>query len=203
MGKSIKPANLIAQAYREFGLRLSVVRSELLMTQKELADKVGISNRNISLYENGHTYPHTKTICKLATALGCSIEYLTNGQTVIKDLESKIMQFITRKKVVLMYREPPSENYYTEQHMFVDLDQQSGGYATRATMLQAHDFQTVEKANAYDPKGEFIIGCLEIVGQMVIDTEQESIRGITNKEHREKEIRRQQYLALKQEFESE
>lgn len=110
------------------------------------------------------------------------------------------MQTFTQTKTVLMYREKPRESYYSDQYMFVDLDQSSGGYPCRANMLKAHDFKTVEAAAEYDKKGEFIIAELTITGTVVVDEKQDSIRAITNKEHQEKELRRQQYEQLRKEF---
>jgi hypothetical protein len=113
------------------------------------------------------------------------------------------MQTFTQTKTVLMYREKPKETYYNDQHMFVDLDQQSGGYPCRATMLEAHDFKTVEDAAKYDKKGEFIIGELTIVGTVVVDEKMDSIRTlkVVSKEQYDKELRRQKYEELRKEFE--
>lgn len=65
------------------------------------------------------------------------------------------MSTFTSTKIVLMYKTEPTESYYDKNFMFVDLDQQSGGYPTRATPENAHNFRTVEKAKLYDSKNEF------------------------------------------------
>lgn len=53
------------------------------------------------------------------------------------------------KRIVLKYPTPPTESYYTEDHMYVALDSGSGGYPTRSTILEAHDFKTLEEAQDY------------------------------------------------------
>ena len=110
------------------------------------------------------------------------------------------IQFQIKKRVVLMYREKSEESHYSNDYMFVDLDQSSGGYPTRATMLDAHTFQSVEQAGKYDSKNEFIIAELNIMGTVTYDQRQDDIRKITNKELREKEERRYTYETLKKEF---
>lgn len=67
------------------------------------------------------------------------------------------MSIFTEKKIVLMYKTKPTESYYSEKYMFVDLDQSSGGYPCRATVLNAYDFKTIEKAKKYDYHNEFLI----------------------------------------------
>lgn len=92
-----------------------------------------------------------------------------------------------------MYREKPEESYYTNQHMFVDLDESSGGYPTRATMLNAHDFKTVQKAIQYDSHfNEFIVAKLVINGVVSVEANIEEVRN-----------RREQYMKLKKEFDSD
>lgn len=111
------------------------------------------------------------------------------------------MQTFTQFKTVLMYREKPTEDYYNDQHMFVDLDKPSGGYPCRADILNAHNFISVEAAGNYDQIGKFIIAKLTIKGTVVVDENLDSIRSKVNKELQEKELRRQQYEELRKEFE--
>ncbi|MBW6122594.1 hypothetical protein KZ843_06765 [Pseudomonas aeruginosa] len=53
------------------------------------------------------------------------------------------------KRIVLKYPSAPTETYYTEEHMYVALDSGSGGYPVRSTILNAHDFKTLEAAQKY------------------------------------------------------
>jgi transcriptional regulator with XRE-family HTH domain len=50
------------------------------MLQKDLADKAGLSQRIISKYEMGETFPRGATLHKLAGALGVSVDYLSRDE---------------------------------------------------------------------------------------------------------------------------
>ena len=50
--------------------RLKVLRSEHVLTLRELAEKAGVSKDTIWRLENGHSEAHPSTIRKLARALG-------------------------------------------------------------------------------------------------------------------------------------
>ena len=54
-------------------LRLKIKRVEKGLTQKELADMVGIGQGVISSYETGKYFPRKKVLDRLAQALGCEV----------------------------------------------------------------------------------------------------------------------------------
>lgn len=54
-------------------LRLKIKRIEKGLTQKELADMVGIGQGFISSYETGKYFPRKKVLDRLAQALGCEV----------------------------------------------------------------------------------------------------------------------------------
>ena len=53
------------------GEKIRNLRKAAGLSQKELAEKVGVDISAISLWENGKTYPTYTNILKLAEALGC------------------------------------------------------------------------------------------------------------------------------------
>jgi putative transcriptional regulator len=57
-------------------IRLKLVRTELGLTQAELAARVGVSRKTINTVENGVFVPSTTLALKLAAALGCKVEDL-------------------------------------------------------------------------------------------------------------------------------
>lgn len=60
-----------------FGEKIRTERRKLNLTQKELADKVGVTNRVITSYETGKSFPRTRDAYKkLAAALGVNVNYL-------------------------------------------------------------------------------------------------------------------------------
>jgi putative transcriptional regulator len=57
-------------------IRLKLVRTELGLTQAELAARIGVSRKTINTVENGVFVPSTTLALKLAAALGCKVEDL-------------------------------------------------------------------------------------------------------------------------------
>lgn len=74
---------------------ISTLRKEKGMTQKELADKLGITDKAVSKWERNVSFPDTATIPKLAEILGISVEELMNVKIAPvsehKDMENMIM----------------------------------------------------------------------------------------------------------------
>jgi transcriptional regulator with XRE-family HTH domain len=67
-----------------FAERLRKTREEAKMLQKDLANKAGLSQRIISKYERGESYPRGASLHKLADALETPVSYLTDE--VVSDL---------------------------------------------------------------------------------------------------------------------
>ncbi|MBE7078548.1 MAG: helix-turn-helix transcriptional regulator [Clostridiales bacterium] len=57
-------------------LRIKEFREELQLTQKELAEKIGNVQRNVSNWENGTSEPDCETIFKLSQVFDVSIDEL-------------------------------------------------------------------------------------------------------------------------------
>lgn len=56
--------------------RLREIREKKQMSQRELADKLCISIRTISRYENGYFSPRYSIMCEMAQVLGVSLDEL-------------------------------------------------------------------------------------------------------------------------------
>ncbi len=56
--------------------KLKIIRKEMGLTQKELANSLNVSQQTYSDYENGKTEPDIDTIIKMAEMLQISIDYL-------------------------------------------------------------------------------------------------------------------------------
>ncbi|MGG0665529.1 helix-turn-helix transcriptional regulator [Viridibacillus arvi] len=67
------------------GPRLKALRNEKNLTQKELADKINVSNVSISGYESGNRTPDTETLQVIADFFETSTDYLL-GRSDLKDL---------------------------------------------------------------------------------------------------------------------
>lgn len=57
-------------------LRIKEYREEMRLTQKELAEKIGNVQRNVSNWENGASEPDCETILKLSALFDISIDEL-------------------------------------------------------------------------------------------------------------------------------
>lgn len=70
-----------------FAQRLFSERSRLNLTQQELANKVGISQRQIAAYEAGESKPRIGTLMKLAKVLDVSFIWLASNTIDIGDVK--------------------------------------------------------------------------------------------------------------------
>ena len=80
----------------KFGETIVLLRKEKGMTQKELADKLGVTDKAVSRWETGKNYPDIETLKKLAEVLEVSVNDLLQGD--IKLAENRK----PRKKVVII-----------------------------------------------------------------------------------------------------
>ena len=70
----------------EFGARLKQYRRAKNMTQQELADLLGVSNKSVSRWESG-SYPDVATLGPLAHALGVTVDDLLGVSPPLRSLE--------------------------------------------------------------------------------------------------------------------
>lgn len=59
-----------------FGNRVKMLRIEKRLTQKQLADQVGVAVSAISSYESGNRYPSYEVLINLARIFHVSTDYL-------------------------------------------------------------------------------------------------------------------------------
>lgn len=69
-------------ANKSMGEIISTLRKEKEMTQKELADKLNITDKAVSKWERDLACPDTQTLPKVAELLGVSIEELLRAKPV-------------------------------------------------------------------------------------------------------------------------
>lgn len=67
-------------ANKSMGEIISTLRKEKGMTQKDLADRLGITDKAVSKWERDIAFPDTATIPKLAGLLGISVEDLLQAK---------------------------------------------------------------------------------------------------------------------------
>ena len=76
-------------ANKSMGEIVSTLRREKGMTQKELANKLNITDKAVSKWERDIAYPDTQTIPKLAEILDISVEDLMNAKLEPADGQRK------------------------------------------------------------------------------------------------------------------
>lgn len=76
------------------GAMIKRLREQKKMTQQQLADRVNVSDKTISKWENGRGYPDISLIEALANALGVSIIELFSGDDVVNKNRSFNMRRI-------------------------------------------------------------------------------------------------------------
>ena len=66
------------------GTRIAELRNINNITQLELAEKLGITDRAVSKWETGCGYPDIALLPQIADILNVSVDYLLRGKSVIK-----------------------------------------------------------------------------------------------------------------------
>lgn len=74
----------------KIGKFITLKRKEKNLTQQQLAEKLGISNKTISKWETGRCMPDYSIVEPLCNSLDISIDELLSGQTFENDCESSI-----------------------------------------------------------------------------------------------------------------
>ncbi|MGE4275712.1 MAG: helix-turn-helix domain-containing protein, partial [Lawsonibacter sp.] len=64
----------------QFGTFIAQLRKEQNMTQKELADRLNVTDKAVSKWETGKGFPDVKLLEPLAQALGVSLVELIQGE---------------------------------------------------------------------------------------------------------------------------
>jgi len=70
----------------DFARRLTKLRVEAGLTQRDLSRDAGISHTQVSRYESGLAMPRPAVLIRLAAALATTLEYLRNGTTIEQSL---------------------------------------------------------------------------------------------------------------------
>lgn len=81
-----------------FSVNLKIRREELKMTQKELAEKVGVEPATISKYESGMNEPNINNLKSIAEALDTSIDELVKEEEDVVDLSKVNLLEILREQ---------------------------------------------------------------------------------------------------------
>ena len=67
-----------------FGTRIAELRNISNITQLELAEKLGVTDRAVSKWETGSGYPDIALLPQISDIFNVSIDYLLRGKPIIK-----------------------------------------------------------------------------------------------------------------------
>ena len=81
---------------KSMGEIISILRKEKGMTQKEIADRLGITDKAVSKWERDVAYPDTGTIPKLAEILGVTVPLRYNYDKPEKPRISRVFGYQAR-----------------------------------------------------------------------------------------------------------
>ncbi|MBD5083460.1 MAG: helix-turn-helix transcriptional regulator [Clostridiales bacterium] len=81
---------------KNFSSFIAELRKEQNLTQKELADRIGVSDKAVSRWENGKNYPDIEIMQSLGEIFHVSVSELLQGER----LEQKAVIFISEQNVV-------------------------------------------------------------------------------------------------------
>ena len=81
---------------KTFATKLSELRREKGMTQLDLAEKMGVTDKAVSKWERDLSFPDVQTIPRLAEIFGVTVDELMQGKTDIKQRAagSRISEFV-------------------------------------------------------------------------------------------------------------
>lgn len=77
-----------------FGNYITELRKKKKLSQTELGEKLGVSNKAVSKWENGAAYPSTDLILPLAKALGVSVEEILASISQSKQEKTRLRRFL-------------------------------------------------------------------------------------------------------------
>lgn len=78
------------------GKKLKYLRNKQNLTQKELANKIGVRRATIAGYETKGKEPSYSTLKKLARALNCSIDFLLDNTDQETNISNDNLHYLTK-----------------------------------------------------------------------------------------------------------
>ena len=99
----------------KIGKFIAELRKEKNMTQAELAEKMGVTDKSISRWENCKTMPDISMLNILANELNCTIQELLNGRKMTKkellDLRETINNLVLYESSQQIKKDKESNKY--------------------------------------------------------------------------------------------
>ena len=83
----------------KIGKFIAECRKKINLTQIQLADKLGITDKAISKWERGIAMPDSSLMLELCDILGISVNELLNGEKIIMENNNQIGRASCRERV--------------------------------------------------------------------------------------------------------
>lgn len=155
------------------GARIRTRRTQLGLSQTQVAHESGVSMQAISLWENGKTFPGGSNAAALAKALKCDISWLLNGREgdentqewdVLDEELGRVRREQARRKHMQELQNIPLSNFISDREktdptltedlyhlvqLFGDLDKNRRAELLRFAIEQWRDY-TAEELKKYE-----------------------------------------------------
>lgn len=83
---------------------LRILRAEAKMTQKQLAEAIGVSQQSINKYENHNIEPDIETLIRIADHFDTSVDYLIGHKVSEQNTTQTDMLQIDERRLLSNYR---------------------------------------------------------------------------------------------------
>lgn len=81
------------------GRKIAALRKERGLTQKQLADKIYTSDKNISKWETGRSLPDLEFLLSICSELGVKVDYFTDESVTAADILDAQRQKEVKKRI--------------------------------------------------------------------------------------------------------
>lgn len=138
-----------------FAWNLKKLRSEMDLTQGELAGKIGVSQKTLSSWETGRTEPNIGEVIAICNTLGCTMEKITGirshdiNDVTFEDLIAK-MRSLSLKELSDLHRE--MERIADEKKRIDEMERERRMYLERIAQYEAEISKL--KQHVHDHFGE-------------------------------------------------
>ncbi len=75
----------------QIGKWIALLRKEKKLTQEQLAERLGVSNRSVSRWENGRNMPDFSLLWDIAGELGVTVPELLNGKRMEEEADAEVL----------------------------------------------------------------------------------------------------------------
>lgn len=160
------------------GYRIKKLRSYAKITRKDLAEKLGISDKTLSRYENDAYTPYVYALVQIATYFNVSVDYLLGiGGLKVQMMEDEIVN--DRKDLYKRYIQC-IENYSIDEDALYywiyseNYGQKKGGQTKFVGFTDTEPRKEIRKLRYVNPK-EAIDLCTEVSGKPMVINDEEDV----------------------------